>query len=220
MGNSKSGLAAAGSILLIGAQLVFGIIQFNDTPPTHVTNDWVVKKETKKRLPKIDVPDFIIGEHTALQEVLQLKKDSVFSVIPHITVKLRGGFHMFNTSEMPTTAVFAKYSKYYFSYDSIAKAENESMTFQWESFRENLVAQKPGSTISIQENMKYTYKGMNIEKKEFTISSLGTHIRGVATLIEFEGMCYFFQFAAEDRTSRESSYHYLRKYLDMYLKIR
>lgn len=217
--NSKSGLAIIGTILLIVAQLTLGIIQFSDTSSTPVKNDLPVKK-TKKRLPKIDVPYFITGKQTVLREVTQLAKDSVLPVIPHTTINLSKGFHLYDTSEFPTTAILAKYSKFYFSYDSIPVAEDQSLTLQWKSLRNNLVAQKPGSVISFKDHLEYSYKGIKIEKKQFTISLLGTNLRGVATLMEFEGMRYFFHFVSVDRTSRISSYLYLRKYMDIYLKIR
>lgn len=220
--NAKSGLAIIGTILLIVLQLTLGIIQFSDSSSTPVENDWSVPtlKKSDTRTPKIDVPYFMTGEITKLREVTQLIKDSVFPIIPHITVNLSKSFHLYDTSKFPTTAIFAKYSKFYFAFDSIPVLENKSLTSQWESIRKDIIGHQSYTTFSHENEMSYEYKGISIEKKNFTISSFETNLRGVATLMEFEGMRYFFHFVSEDRTSRVSTYPYLRKYLNVYLKIR
>lgn len=220
--NAKSGLAIIGTIILIVLQLTLGIIQFSDSSPTPAKNDWsapIIKKPST-RTPKIDVPYFMTGERTKLREVTQLVKDSVFPILPNVTINLSKGFHLFDTSRFSTTAIFAKYSKFYVAFDSIPAVENQSLTLQWESFREDIIGQQSYTTFLHEDEMSYEYKGITIEKKNFIISSLGTNLRGVATLMEFEGMRYFFHFVSEDRTSRVSSSSYLRKYLDVYLKIR
>jgi len=176
--NAKSGLAIVGSVLLIVIQLTLGIIQFSDSSSTSsipVQNDRPTIKKTRPRSPKIDVPYFMTGERTQLREVTQLAKDSVFPILPHITVNLSKGFHLYDTSEFPVTALFSKYSKFYFTVDSIPVAENQSLSLQWKSFRKDIIGQLVYTTFSHENEMSYEYKGIKIEKKNFTISSFETY---------------------------------------------
>jgi hypothetical protein len=162
----------------------------------------------------------IHGDIRPVREVAQLTKDSTFLITDHVKVRLFKGFRLHRTSTLPTTRMFAKYSKYYFSYDKVSVNPNKSMTAHWKALRSKLLRRANEGVFSSEDIKSYSFKGLQIEEKEFKITLSSLELHGIATLVESEGKRYFFHFIAQEKSGTYFRRAYLKKYMNFYLKIR
>ncbi len=162
----------------------------------------------------------MLGRFVPMRQVAHLKKDSLFPVHPNINVHLFKGFHLYDARSLPTAQLFAKFSKYYFFYDRIKKNASQSTTDQWTQLRDKLTSKITEAQFSYEDIKNYTYKGLQIEEKKFTITAADLELQGVATLIEAEDIRYFFHFISKEKKTHPFDVSYLKKYLDFYLKIK
>jgi hypothetical protein len=162
----------------------------------------------------------IYGKTRPLREVAQLQKDSTFVITDNVKVRLFKGFHLYDASSLPSTEIFAKFSKYYFSYDKVSVLPTYTMTEQWRTLRKKHLNKIQQDIFSSENTKSYTFKGMQIEEKEFKINIERIELHGVATLVETENTRYFFQFISQEKKDAYFRRAYLKKYLNFYLKIR
>jgi hypothetical protein len=211
-------------VLIFIVRLVLSFDGFQNSHSTPLKNDSIiqeaVRKDAQKHLPEVNVRDFIVGKNRRLRQVIQLKKDSTFPIVPYVNLRLFKAFRMYDTAAFPTTPIFAKYSKYYFFYNRVKKYSKQSLTNQWATLRNELTRKVFGSSFTFNDQKNYVYKGMIIKEKEFTILSNNTELHGVATLLEFEGMRYFFHFISKEKEGKRLNTRFLKKNIDYYLKIK
>ncbi|MFK7747806.1 MAG: hypothetical protein AB8B65_05425 [Kordia sp.] len=221
-------------IIIFIFKVIRGVVGVADTNSSTTTeNDLLLKelieKQDKKRkrerarqrrLPKVAAANFIVGRNKPLREVIQLEKDSTFQIREHVKVRLFKRFHIYDTTEFPTTPIIAKFAKFYFFHDVAEKSPGETITSQWETLRRELSEEVYGSVFSSSEIRSYTYKDLNVKLKKFTISSGNTEVQGVAALVEAEDKNYFFQLISNERKGKDFDVRFLMKYLNFYLKIR
>ncbi|WP_298426483.1 hypothetical protein [uncultured Kordia sp.] len=174
---------------------------------------------TRKRK-KINAAAFIIGKGKRLREITQLEKDSTIPIIPNVKVRLFKGFHVYDSKEFPSIPILASYSKYHFFYDVQKKNPEQSMSEQWSIIREKLAERAYKGYFVYQYPKEYKVDDLLINETEFSISTKGNIVYGVATLVEYKNKRYFFQFISKEKEDKEPNYNYLRKYLNYYLKIK
>ena len=155
-----------------------------------------------------------------LREVIQLEKDSVFPIIEHVNVRLFKRYHIFDTTPFEGTEILAKFSKFYFLYNRVEASPTVAMADQWLAIRNTLAENVTSSIISQEKIKNHTFKGMEIEQRDFKVLYNGGQLHGVATLIEYEGQRHFFQFISKEKDGTYLRRTYLRRYLNYYLKIR
>jgi len=194
----------------------------NDIPDSYdpVYQDRSVTTAPPKKRPKINAAVFIVGNKKKLREVTQLKEDSIINVIPNVQVRLFKGFHVYDSKPFPNIPVVASYSKFHFFYDVQDKVAEQSISEQWSILREKLAESNHKGYFMYQYPKEYEIDDLLINETEFSISTKGNIIYGVASLVEYKNKRYFFQFISKERVEKEQNYNYLRKYLNYYLKVK
>jgi len=226
--NYKSILAIIGTILLIVAQLTLGIIQFSDSSDSNTPENDILREENIKRSKALEneliknIPAYLItGKMSPPQKLMQLQKDSIFSVAANINVVLNEKFQLKNPSITPTIQLFATFSNYYFFYDRVEKSNKKTISDQWAHLRSKLSKRMiPTSTFSYENIKNYTFKNLNIEEKEFTILYDDIELQGFARLVATENECYFFHFISQEKKGKNFDTAFLKKQLDSYLEIK
>lgn len=218
-------LPIAAVVIIFIIKLVIGIGRVTDSPPTIKEEPILVKikQQQNKRVNRLIAKNpalLIYGLSAPMREVAQLKKDSLFPILPNVNVRLFKGFHLYDTSFSEATQLLAKFSKYCFFYNRVKKLPNKSITQQWEDLRKKLARRTFGSQFSYKDTKTYTFKGLQIEEKSFQIKILNFDVHGVATLVDAGDTYYFFHFLSKEKKGHRFDFHYLKKYLDYYLKIR
>ena len=193
----------------------------NDIPDNYdpVSQERIVTTPPSKKRTKINAAAFIIGQEKQLQEITQLKKDSIIDIIPNVQVRLFKGFHVYDSKPFPNIPILTSYSKYHFFYDVQDIVAEQSMSEQWSILREKIAENNYDGYFLYQYPKEYEVDDLLINETEFSISTKGNIIYGVATLVEYKNKRYFFQFISKERGEKEQNYNYLRKYLNYYLKI-
>lgn len=218
-------LPIAAVIIIFIIKLIIGIGRVTDSPPIIKEEPIIqkIKQQQNKRVNRLISKNpalLIYGLTTPMREVAQLKKDSLFPILPNVNVRLFKGFHLYNTSFSGTTQLLAKFSKYCFFYNRTKKIPNRSMTQQWEDLRKKLARRNFNSQFSYKDTKTYIYKGLQIEEKSFQIKILNFDVQGVATLVDAGDSYYFFHFLSKEKKGHRFDFSYLKKYLNYYLKIR
>ncbi|MEM6718388.1 MAG: hypothetical protein AAF611_03635 [Bacteroidota bacterium] len=202
------------------------IMSFNDNSSSNPTEDPNIKKISnndrvlKQKFRRTNAAHLVQGIPWPMRETLQLQKDSLFPIVPNVNVRLFKGFHLYDTSVLKNTAIFAKFAKYYFFYDRVEKSSTTTMSRQWENMRNTLINRMTPSVFSQEEIKNYTFKDIQIEEHDFKILFDSGELHGVATLVEFEDTRYFFHLISKEKPETHFRRTFLRKYLDYYLKIR
>lgn len=180
------------------------------------------KTRTKrnKKLSSVNAAKLIVGKNKPLREVVQLEKDSIKDIIPHVQVRLFRRYHMYDSSLFPTTPMLAKFSKYYFFYDEVKVTPNMSLTEQWISHRKQFLNEANDDYFYHERTTNRNVEDLVVKEEKFSILTEGIAIYGAATLVEYKGKRYFFHFISKNRIDETPNYAYTRKYLDYYLKIR
>lgn len=187
----------------------------------YTTPNYRTTKKTRRNTPKIRVADYIVGKRKRLREVIQLQKDSLFPIIPHVNIRLFKGFHIYDPANFTNTPILAKFSKYYFFYNVEDVSDSETLTQQWARLRKTITDKVFYSDFKYNDYKSFSFKNtLTIEEKEFTITTEGKSLHGVATLIESKNKRYFFHFISKEKQEKVPNYRYLARYLNYYLKIR
>ncbi|AXG69773.1 hypothetical protein KORDIASMS9_02000 [Kordia sp. SMS9] len=210
-------------IVIFIVKLISGVVRITDEPKTWKDDPIMLEVERKSKASLQN----IIGKNTTfllvgprpMKEVFQLKKDSLFPVIPYVNIHLYKGFHLYDASLLLTSQLFAKFSKYYFFYDRVKKSSYQSMTNQWTEIRGKLAGRIEGTNFSHEETKNYHFKELQIAEKEFKITASGLELHGLATLVEDKTHRYFFHFISKEKEGTYFNAPFLKKYLNYYLKI-
>lgn len=213
-------------LFLVRIILAFGGSSSQSIPDHHsnryqpVYENRSVRSTPKRRRKRINAAYFFIGKGNRLREITQLKKDSIINIIPDVEVHLFKGFHIFDSKPYPKSPILASYSKYHFFYDVQETVKNQSISEQWSIMREKMAENAYNGYFLYQYPKKYKIDDLLVTETEFSISTTGNIVYGVATLVAYKNKCHFFQFISKEKEGKSPNYNYLRKYLNYYLKIK
>ncbi|WP_298509990.1 hypothetical protein [uncultured Kordia sp.] len=223
MRNSKSVFGIIITVILAIGQITFGIIDFSNDSSSQMDYPKVdpeVNKKLEDDFMKMISNALLTGKMSPGQELMQLEKDSVFPVTENVKVHLYKKFHLYDPAIATTVELFGKFSKYYFFYDRVSTSASESIENQWKKLRvKSAKTQVPASNFSHKNIKKYTSKNLHIEEHTFTISWDHIEMQGVATLVETENDRFFFHFVSKEKKGHKFDTSFLKKYMDLYLKI-